>query len=249
LHLPPATNRSATAFQDIWVQVVQYKDSGIFRDNAALVIQGATLLRRSGEEVATASIGSWMADQTVWRTAPATYADTILIQGATNGSVIDRIVVETQVYEPAFSSNIVVTADPGQCSRSNVNWSLPTADNCRVTNVTCLPPGGSTFPLGTTEVRCVMTDVYGQAATCQFTVKVDDSEPLQVSIRPANVPNNFVEISWPVGCGESVLESNVEISDAQGWAPVQSSPAVAENRYRVAIQASERMRWFRVRKP
>jgi hypothetical protein len=69
-----------------------------------------------------------------------------------------------------------------------------------------------------------------------------------VSIRPANLPNNFIEISWPVGCGESVLESNAELTDAHGWAPVQSPPEVAENRYRVAIPASERMRWFRVRK-
>jgi hypothetical protein len=222
---------------------VQYKDGGIYRDNAALVIQGATLLRRSGEEVATASIGSWMADQSVWRMAPATYADTILIQGATNGSVIDRIVVETQVYDPVFSCNIVVTTDPGQCSRSNVNWSLPAADNCWVTNVTCLPPGGSTFPLGATEVRCVTTDAYGQAATCQFIVKVEDSEPLQVRIRSANLPSNFIEISWPVGCGESVLESNAEVTDAQGWAPGKKfSRNGGEAVFQGGDQANERMR-------
>jgi hypothetical protein len=249
LPLSSAANRSVTAFQDIWVRVVQYKDSGIYRENTLVEIPGATLLRRFEEPVAAASIGTWMADQSVWRMAPATYADTVVIQGATNGSVIDRIIVETQVYEPTFFSNIVVNVDPGQCSRSNVGWALPAADNCRVKNVACTPPIGSTFPLGTTEVRCVMTDAYDQAATCQFTVKVEDTEPLRVSIRRASLINNSVEISWPVGCGESLLEWNANVTDAQGWTPVQSVPEVVVNHYRVEIEASDRMRWFRLKQP
>jgi hypothetical protein len=94
-----------------------------------------------------------------------------------------------------------------------------------------------------------MTDAYGQAATSQFTVKVEDLEPPRVSIRRVNLMSNSVEISWPVGCGQSVLESNADLTNAQGWTPVQNPAAVVENRYQVEIEASDRMRWFRVKQP
>jgi len=38
--------------------------------------------------------------------------------------------------------------------------------------VTCVPPSGSTFPIGTTEVRCTATDRAGNSAGCSFQVNV-----------------------------------------------------------------------------
>jgi hypothetical protein len=38
--------------------------------------------------------------------------------------------------------------------------------------VACVPPSGSTFPLGTTIVTCTATDCSGKQSTCQFTVTV-----------------------------------------------------------------------------
>jgi hypothetical protein len=38
--------------------------------------------------------------------------------------------------------------------------------------VACVPPSGSTFPLGTTLVTCTATDAQGNASTCEFPVTV-----------------------------------------------------------------------------
>src|SRR6185295_11786447 len=47
---------------------------------------------------------------------------------------------------------IIVEANGGQCSRSNVTFTVTAEDNCSVTNFTSTPPSGSTFPIGTTIV-------------------------------------------------------------------------------------------------
>jgi uncharacterized repeat protein (TIGR01451 family) len=54
-----------------------------------------------------------------------------------------------------------------------VNFSPPTViDNCPGARVTCTPPSGSSFPIGTTNVSCTATDARGVQATCGFTVTV-----------------------------------------------------------------------------
>ena len=52
--------------------------------------------------------------------------------------------------------------------------------------VTCLPPSGSTFALGSTTVTCSATDAAGNTATGSFTVTVVDTTPPTVS-PPADV--------------------------------------------------------------
>ena len=44
----------------------------------------------------------------------------------------------------ACSSNLVLAADPGQCSRSNVTFFVSATDNCGVTNLTSSMVSGST---------------------------------------------------------------------------------------------------------
>jgi hypothetical protein len=54
-----------------------------------------------------------------------------------------------------------------------VNFSPPTVtDNCPGAAVTCTPPSGSSFPIGTTNVNCTARDAKGVTATCGFTVTV-----------------------------------------------------------------------------
>lgn len=43
--------------------------------------------------------------------------------------------------------------------------------------VTCTPPSGSVFPVGSTTVRCVAYDQYGNAAAAAFNVVVQLSMP------------------------------------------------------------------------
>ncbi len=56
-----------------------------------------------------------------------------------------------------------------------VNYPAPVvSDNCPGVTVTCNPPSGSCFPLGTTTVTCTATDSSGNTATCNFTVTTFD---------------------------------------------------------------------------
>lgn len=82
---------------------------------------------------------------------------------------------------PALSNvpaNIQVEANGP--AGSVVNFSTPTATDDvdgPIALVTCTPPSGSTFPLGTTTVTCSATDSHGNTGTATFTVAVVDTTP------------------------------------------------------------------------
>ncbi|MBS1790357.1 MAG: NF038122 family metalloprotease [Acidobacteria bacterium] len=68
----------------------------------------------------------------------------------------------------------VVTPKPGDPS-TTVSFPAPmVTDNCPGATVTCVPPSGSSFPLGTTLVTCTASDTSGNMAECSFTVTVWD---------------------------------------------------------------------------
>src|SRR5262249_41580003 len=78
-------------------------------------------------------------------------------------------------------ANIVTNATTG-CSRV-VTWANPvTADNCAVTNVTCVPPSGFSFPAGVTTVVCTVWDSSGNTNSCSFTVTVNALADLHLQI-------------------------------------------------------------------
>jgi hypothetical protein len=66
-----------------------------------------------------------------------------------------------------------------------------------ITNLTCVPPSGATFPAGVTTVTCTATDSQGNSATCTFTVTIlpdhlqPDCPPTSLSITgcPPRMPN------------------------------------------------------------
>ncbi len=82
------------------------------------------------------------------------------------------------------SSNIVVNADPGQCSKSNVTFTATATDNCSIGTLLCSPPSGSTFPVGVNTVICKAIDAAGNTNECSFTVTVRDAP---VIVCPSNV--------------------------------------------------------------
>src|SRR4029077_17040860 len=73
-------------------------------------------------------------------------------------------------------ANLVLSADAGRCSRSNVTFTVSATDNCSVTNLVSNPPSGSTFPVGTTTVISTATDASGNQSTCNFTVRLPDTQ-------------------------------------------------------------------------
>jgi hypothetical protein len=68
--------------------------------------------------------------------------------------------------------NITVeTTDPAGAA---VIYPAPTVTGgCPPIMVNCNPPSGSVFPIGTTTVQCVATDICDQIAACSFTVTVN----------------------------------------------------------------------------
>src|SRR5258707_9934363 len=81
-------------------------------------------------------------------------------------------VTVTDNQNPAITcpGNLVLAADAGRCSRSNVTFSVSATDNCSVTNLVGNLPSGSTFPRGITTVTSTATDASGKPSTCNFTV-------------------------------------------------------------------------------
>ena len=78
---------------------------------------------------------------------------------------------------------MVLSADAGQCSKSNVTFVVGATDNCGSVSVASVPPSGSTFPVGTTIVTNTATDTHGNSSICTFTVTVTDNEKPAISAR------------------------------------------------------------------
>jgi hypothetical protein len=69
----------------------------------------------------------------------------------------------------------VMTGSPGNTSTIANFPQIVANDNCPGVTVACTPPSGSLFPVGTTTVSCVATDMAGNKASCTFPVSVFDS--------------------------------------------------------------------------
>jgi len=64
--------------------------------------------------------------------------------------------------------------------------------------VTCSPPSGSFFPLGTNLVTCVASNIWGRSNSCNFTVTVaSDTRPPMITC-PSNIVVQTCSNSFPV---------------------------------------------------
>ncbi|MEC9475666.1 MAG: HYR domain-containing protein [Planctomycetota bacterium] len=124
-------------------------------------------------------------------------------------------------------ADITVSNDPGQCN-ALVDWAAPSAsDNCPGETLTVTPGSGSSFAVGTTEVRVTVTDAAGNAVTDTFSVTVEDLEdPTIVSTGDITVEatpetcNSEIQISEPTAMDNcevlSVVNDYTDSSDASG---------------------------------
>lgn len=99
-------------------------------------------------------------------------------------------------------ANVTVSNDLNQCG-AVVNYSAPeTSGNCET--ITCSPPSGSFFPVGTTTVACLST----AGPICMFTVTVNDTQdpsftcPTSITTVSgqgcSSLPTSVVNFSTPV---------------------------------------------------
>ena len=105
---------------------------------------------------------------------PGTYTITITVTNASGfSSTCTTTVTFVDTTAPVITcpANITVTAAPGKRS-AIVYYTVTATDNCSPVTITCTPPSGSSFPLGTTPVSCTAKDSVNNSASCGFTVTV-----------------------------------------------------------------------------
>jgi len=104
------------------------------------------------------------------------------VSGCTNGVLVDAtpptLTVPPDITTPATGPTGAVVSYTASAT-DNMDPTLP---------VTCLPPSGSTFPVGTTVVSCFATDTAGNSAIGNFQVTVTDTTVVVPPTPPAPTP-------------------------------------------------------------
>ena len=116
-------------------------------------------------------------------------------------------------------SNITVGEESPGAGSATVNYPAPTATgNC--VQVTCNPASGSTFPVGTTTVSCIVTDFSEppHTASCNFNVTVNP-----VTACTLTCPGNITKNNDPGECG--AIATYTTPPAGQGCGTVSCDPA------------------------
>ncbi|MGA9770101.1 MAG: HYR domain-containing protein [Blastocatellia bacterium] len=118
------------------------------------------------------------------------------------------------------TQDIVVPANPTGSGSATVTYSSPTANGCPTLTITCTPPSGSVFPLGTTAVTCEGVDGSNNTvASCGFNVTVINAAPCTITC-----PANITVSNDPGLCGAEVSYPSPATTGNCGDAP-NCSPA------------------------
>jgi len=109
-------------------------------------------------------------------------------------------------------SDITQATVPGETT-AVVNFAPTVSGGVAPVSVTCNPPSGSVFPVGTTTVTCTATDGNGASASCSFNVAVT-AVPLPLTV---TCPPDITQTTTP---GESTAVVNFTPTVTGGVAPV-----------------------------
>lgn len=138
-----------------------------------------------------------------------------------NSSTCDATVTVEDNIAPTITcpSDVVITADAGQCTATNVDLGLTTTtDNCEVATITnnALEP----FVLGETIVTWTVTDTSGNETTCEQKVTVTDGNLPEV-VCPEDV-SVFVDAD---SCNATNVElGTLDIEDCTSVIVVNDAP-------------------------
>lgn len=114
-------------------------------------------------------------------------------------------------------ANITTSNDEGECG-AIVTFAATVTDNCPGATVSCVPPSGSFFDVGTTVVTCTATDASNNTATCTFEITVEDDELPQ-----ANCPEDMVLNNDPGECG-AIVDFTATVTDNCPGATIGCNP-------------------------
>src|SRR6185436_2095307 len=133
--------------------------------------------------------------------------------GNVSGCTFTVTVLDTQAPTINCPGNIDITADPGQCSKSNVTFVVTASDNCSGVTVVSIPPSGSTFLLGTTIVTNIATDASGNQTVCTFTVGASSTSLSDTQPPVITCPSDLVLTADPGQCSRTNVTFLVTATD------------------------------------
>ena len=159
--------------------------------------------------------------------------------GNTSSATFEIEVVDTTPPVLTVPAPIVVSASDTSAD-ALVNFAVTAADNSgTVSSLSCVPPSGSTFPLGQTTVTCTATDPANNSAVAQFTVTVEDTTPPTVTITSANplqleagnpLPNPTLNITDNVGVvGSAAVTGFIDTSKPGTYTLTYTAKDSADN--------------------
>lgn len=126
--------------------------------------------------VCSPAAGSFFPIGTTTVNCTATDSDTNSVSGSFTVTVTDA---EAPVLTVPASITVNATGPNGAV----VTYSVSATDNTGAATVTCVPPSGSTFQVGTTTVNCTATDASNNSGSGSFTVTVLGAVDLLAQLR------------------------------------------------------------------
>lgn len=211
----PERSGTGSTYRYVRVQTVQFYQSGTYDTPMEVTIAGGIQV---GSVIVTSIEtngfgGQWVVYQTVWKVAPGADPQDVLLTAGVSGALVDQVIVDTLNLEPpACPGDIVLAADPGECTRANVTWPVPAADGCVVQAVQDTPATGATFSVGITPVTRVVTDAEGQTQTCGFNVVVIDDQPPTIAALSATQDQFYVGTVDVKDGAHTTMQGTVDIT-------------------------------------
>jgi hypothetical protein len=135
-------------------------------------------------------------------------------QGASDACHAYVTVVDVTPPTPICPANITQANDVDLCS-AVVTFAISATDNCPGVTVAAVPPSGSVFPVGETEVTVTATDGSGNTDDCLFTVAVVDTQNPVVTC-PDEVEVTFINPSEATAEFEATATDNCD-ADPTVW--------------------------------
>jgi hypothetical protein len=140
---------------------------------------------------------------------------------ALNTAVMTFTVTVEDTTPPVFTSAPAnLTVEASTAAGASVSYAPEATDTVSLpVTVTCTPPSGTTFPIGTTSVTCVARDAALRTATATFTVTVrDTTAPIVVETATPNTllwsPNRTMT---PVAISGSITEIRLRTATFEVW--------------------------------
>ncbi len=125
--------------------------------------------------------------------------------------VVEVVPTAGQPPELVCPADVTVQTDSDDCSVV-VSYTVHGTAQCGEVSVSCLPPPGTAFLVGSTTVECTALDTWGNSSSCSFTVTVNDATPptvVAITTKASLVPVNTLvsaAAAFADNCGVAVAD-------------------------------------------